>query len=71
MMSIESRKLILQFMSLTLYQLHPNFDEYPIDDMKRVEGVKDEKFKGTAYEHKTALVQAYYMQQAIEGLEDD
>jgi hypothetical protein len=71
MMSIESRKLILQFMSLTLYQLHPNFDEYPIDDMKRVEVAKGEKFKGTAYEHKTALVQAYYMQQAIEGLEDD
>ena len=67
-MNIESKKLILQFMRLTLGQFHPNFDEYPIDDMKRVEGSNGKKFEGTAYEHETALLQAYYMHQAIEGL---
>jgi hypothetical protein len=70
-MSIEAKRLTVEFMRLTLYQFHPNFDEYPIDDMKRVEGSMGEKFKGTAYEHKTALLQAYYMQQTIENLEDD
>ncbi|MFC1976064.1 hypothetical protein ACFLXQ_06675 [Chloroflexota bacterium] len=70
-MNIESRKLILQFMRLTLGQFHPDFDEYPIDDMKRVEGSNGKKFKGTEYEHKAALLQAYYMHQAIEGLEND
>jgi hypothetical protein len=70
-MNMESKRLILQFMRLTLGQFHPNFDEYPIDDMKRVEGSKAEKFKGTAYEHKTALLQAYYMHQTIEDLENN
>jgi hypothetical protein len=70
-MNLESKRLILQFMRLTLGQFHPNFDEYPISDMKRVEGSKGEKFKGTTYEYKAALLQAYYMYQAIEGLEDN
>jgi hypothetical protein len=70
-MNMESKRLILQFMRLTLGQFHPHFDEYPIDEMKRVEGSKGEKFKGTAYEYKTALLQAYYMQQTIEDLEND
>lgn len=70
-MSIEAKRLIVEFMRLTLYQFHPNFDEYPIDDMKRVEGAKGEKFKGTAYEQETALLQAYFMQQTMENLEND
>ena len=70
-MNMESKRIILEFMRLTLSQFHPNFDEYPIDDMKQAEGSKGEKFKGTIYEHKTALVQGYYMHQAIEGLEDN
>ena len=59
-MNLESRRLILQFMRLTLYQFHPNFDEYPIENMKRAE-----------YEHRHDLLQAYYMYQAIEGLENN
>ena len=70
-MNLESKRLILQFMRLTLGQFHPNFAEYPIDDMKRVEGSKGEKFLGTEYEHQSDLLQAYYMYQAIEGLEDN
>lgn len=71
MMNIESKELILKFMRLTLYQFHPNFDEYPIDDMKRLEGSNGENFAGTAYENNAGLLQAYYMQQAIEGLENN
>ena len=70
-MNLESKRLILQFMNLTLYQLHPNFDEYPIEDMKQVAGSKGAKFEGTKYEHRNDLVQAYYMYQAIEGLENN
>lgn len=71
MMNIESKELILKFMRLTLYQFHPNFDEYPIDDMKRIEGSNGEKFEGTEYENRSDLLQAYYMHQAIEGLENN
>jgi hypothetical protein len=70
-MNIESKKLILQFMRLTLYQFHPNFNEYPVKDMKRVDGSHGAGFVGTEYEHKQNLLQAYYMYQAIEGLEGD
>ena len=70
-MNIESKELILKFMRLTLRQFHPNFDEYPIEDMKRVEGLNGKKFEGTEYENNTGLLQAYYMHQAIEGLENN
>ena len=70
-MNVESKRLILQFMRLTLGQFHPNFDEYPIDDMKRVEGSNGEKFEGTEYENRCDLLQAYYMHEAIEGLENN
>ena len=70
-MNMESKRLIIQFMRLTLGQFHPNFDEYPIDDMKQVEQSNGEKFVGTEYEHKPDLLQAYYMYQAIEGLENN
>jgi hypothetical protein len=70
-MNMESKRLILQFMRLTLGQFHPNFDEYPLEDMKRVEGSNGEKFEGTEYEHNTGLLQAYYMHQTIEDLEND
>ena len=70
-MNLESRRLILQFMRLTLYQFHPNFDEYPIENMKRAAGVQGVEFEGTEYEHRHDLLQAYYMYQAIEGLENN
>jgi len=70
-MNLESRRLIVQFMRLTLYQFYPNFDEYPIEDMKRVAGSQDAKFEGTEYEHKSDLLRAYYMYQAIEDLENN
>jgi len=70
-MNLESKRLILQFMRLTLYQFHPNFDEYPIEDMKRVMGSQDAEFEGTEYEHRRDLLQAYYMYQAIEDLENN
>ena len=70
-MNLESRRLILQFMRLTLYQFHPNFDEYPIEDMKQVAGSQDAEFEGTEYEHRRDLLQAYYMYQTIEDLENN
>lgn len=70
-MNLESKRLILQFMRLTLYQFHPNFDEYPIEDMKRVVGSQDAEFEGTEYERRRDLLQAYYMYQAIEDLENN
>jgi hypothetical protein len=58
-------------MRLTLEQFHPNFHEYSIDDMKRVEGSNGEKFVGTEYEHRSDLLQAYYMHQVIQDLKDN
>jgi hypothetical protein len=58
-------------MRLTLYQFHPNFDEYPVEDMKRVKEAHGAKFEGTEYEQRGDLLQAYYMYQAIEDLENN
>lgn len=67
-MSKEEKEKIKQFMRLVLWQLHPEYKDYPLAQMKEVEWSKGEAFEGTEYENSTYLLQAYYMNQIIETL---
>lgn len=68
-MSKEERRALLQFMRLVLNRLHPNVDEYPIEQMKLVEWSQGEEFEGTEFEDSGNLMHAYYMLQSISVIE--
>ncbi len=67
-MSPEEKEKIKQFMTLVLWQLHPEYKDYPLKQMKDAEWSQGEEFEGTEYESNTNLLQAYYMNQVIETL---
>ena len=69
-MTKEERELIVQFMRLTLWQMHPEFSDYPIAEMKNAENIRGEGFENSPYDAVTHLQQAYYMNQVIERLEE-
>lgn len=59
---------LISFMRLTLYQLHPNLDEYPFEDVENIdttEGDESPKLNNLP----EYIVTAYYMQKAIKILE--
>ena len=61
--------LIKQFMTLVLHRLHPNFSEYPIEDMKKKEYSVGDAFENTEYEGIDHLLNAFYLNQIIEKWE--
>ena len=67
-MSPREKEKIKQFMTLVLWQLHPEYKDYPLKEMGKVEWSNGEEFEGTEYENNTPLLQAYYMNQVIETL---
>ena len=67
-MTPEEKEKIKQFMTLVLWQLHPEFNDYPLKQMKEVVWSHGEEFEGTEYANNTRLLQAYYMNQVIETL---
>ena len=68
-MTAKERSAILQFMRLVLNNLHPNLNEYPIQEMKQVESTVGDEFERTQYQDAHHLIEAYYMNDAIEKLE--
>lgn len=67
----EERQALLQFMRLVLNHLHANLNEYPIQHMKQVEWSFGEEFEGTQYQDAHHLIEAYYMNEAIEKLANE
>lgn len=72
-MTPQQKKLVLRFMHLVLWNIHPNFDEYPIAKMK---GLVDESlavdgtgFENTSFWDAQGLIQAYWMNDTIEQME--
>lgn len=72
-MTPQQKKFILRFMRLTLWNMHPNFNEYPIHKMSQVvnEGnaVDGTGFEDTEYQNCDDLIEAYWLNDAIEKLE--
>lgn len=67
------KEAILEFMRLMLYQLHPDFDSYPIKEMDEI-GHKDGHyvgFQGTRFEAEESLIQAYRLHNCIKALDSD
>ena len=61
----EERKAIHSFMQLVLEEIHPNWREYPLDEMVIVEDSSGEGFEGTKYEGIDYVIHAFYMRKAI------
>lgn len=68
-MTQQERDALAHFMRLVLCQMHPDYHNYPIPQMRAVENSEGESFEGTLYENSTTLIRAYYMGQAIETIE--
>lgn len=69
-MTMQQEDAIQDFMRLVLKHLHPNIDEYPIEEMEKAEYSggyveKERGFEGTAFENSEYLIEAYYMLRCI------
>lgn len=69
-MSKKERELITQFMNAVMYKLHPDISNMPMREMQDAEFSNGDGFEGTEFENSENCLNAYFIWDAINKLEE-